>query len=58
MMFDVNDLKYVNDHLGHQQGDDLIVGSADIIKSALEAGEGSCFRIGGDEFAGSLSAIW
>lgn len=54
MMFDVNDLKYVNDHLGHQQGDDLIVGSADIIKSALEAGEGSCFRIGGDEFAGVL----
>ena len=54
MMFDVNDLKYVNDHLGHQRGDDLIVGSADIIKSALEAVEGSCFRIGGDEFAGVL----
>ncbi len=54
MMFDVNDLKYVNDHLGHQRGDELIVGSADIIKSALEAGKGSCFRIGGDEFAGVL----
>ena len=54
MMFDVNDLKYVNDHLGHQRGDELIVGSADIVKSALEAGEGSCFRIGGDEFAGVL----
>lgn len=54
MMFDVNDLKYVNDHLGHQRGDDLIVGSADIIKSALEAVEGSCYRIGGDEFAGIL----
>lgn len=54
MMFDVNDLKYVNDHLGHQRGDDLIVGSADIIKSALETVEGSCYRIGGDEFAGIL----
>ncbi len=54
MMFDVNDLKYVNDNLGHQRGDDLIVGSADIIRSALEAVEGSCFRIGGDEFAGVL----
>ncbi len=54
MMFDVNDLKYVNDHLGHQCGDELIVGSADIVKSALEAKEGSCFRIGGDEFAGVL----
>lgn len=54
MMFDVNDLKYVNDHLGHQCGDELIVGSADIIRSALEKGNGSCFRIGGDEFAGVL----
>ena len=54
MMFDVNDLKYVNDHLGHQRGDELIVGCADIIKCALEAAKGSCFRIGGDEFAGVL----
>lgn len=54
VMFDVNDLKYVNDHLGHQCGDELIVGSADIIKAAVEAEKGSCFRIGGDEFAGIL----
>lgn len=54
MMFDVNDLKYVNDHLGHQRGDALIVGSADIIKTALEKENGSCFRIGGDEFAGVM----
>lgn len=52
MMFDVNDLKYVNDHLGHQRGDALIVGSADIIQTALEKEGGTCFRIGGDEFAG------
>lgn len=54
MMFDVNDLKYVNDHLGHQRGDALIVGSADIIRTALEKEGGSCFRIGGDEFAGVM----
>lgn len=54
MMFDVNDLKYVNDHLGHQRGDALIVGSADIIRTALEKEGGSCFRIGGDEFAGII----
>lgn len=53
-MFDVNDLKYVNDHLGHQQGDELIVSSANIVKSVLEEENGSCFRIGGDEFAGVL----
>ncbi len=54
MMFDVNDLKYVNDHLGHQRGDELIVGCADIVKTALEKEDGTCFRIGGDEFAGVL----
>lgn len=54
MMFDVNDLKYVNDHLGHQRGDELIVGCADIVKTALEKEDGACFRIGGDEFAGGL----
>lgn len=54
MMFDVNDLKFVNDHFGHQRGDELIVGCADIIKTALEKESGACFRIGGDEFAGIL----
>lgn len=54
LMFDVNDLKYVNDHLGHQRGDELIVGCADIVKTALENEGGACFRIGGDEFAGVL----
>lgn len=52
VMFDVNDLKYVNDNLGHQRGDELIVGSANIVKNAMESEEGSVFRIGGDEFAG------
>ncbi len=54
VMFDVNDLKYVNDNLGHQRGDELIVGSANIIKNAIESEEGAVFRIGGDEFAGIL----
>ena len=55
VMFDVNDLKYVNDNLGHQRGDELIVGSANIIRNAMESEEGVVFRIGGDEFAGILS---
>lgn len=54
LMFDVNDLKYVNDNLGHQNGDNLIVGCADIIKSVLEQEGGACFRVGGDEFAGII----
>lgn len=55
IMFDVNDLKYVNDNLGHQKGDDMLVCSADLIKNALEPKQGACFRIGGDEFAVVLS---
>lgn len=48
VMFDVNDLKYVNDNMGHHQGDDMLVKSADIIRAAFEGHD--CFRIGGDEF--------
>lgn len=55
VMFDVNDLKYVNDNLGHQRGDELIVGSANIIRNAMESEEGVVFRIGGDEFSAILS---
>lgn len=55
VMFDVNDLKYVNDHLGHQCGDELIVGSANIVRNAVESEGGAVFRIGGDEFAGIFS---
>lgn len=55
VMFDVNDLKYVNDNLGHQKGDDMLVHCADLIRNAFEMKKGSCFRIGGDEFAVIIS---
>ena len=48
-MFDVNNLKAVNDTLGHAAGDNLILSEA----RALSAGfseVGKVFRIGGDEF--------
>lgn len=51
IMFDVNDLKYVNDHMGHHYGDTMLVKSAEIIRSAFENTHSECFRIGGDEFA-------
>lgn len=54
IMFDVNDLKLVNDNQGHQKGDELLVCSAEIIRTAVEAAEGTCYRIGGDEFVGVL----
>lgn len=55
IMFDVNDLKYVNDNLGHHCGDGMLIKSAEIIQSAFESLECECFRIGGDEFAVLLS---
>ncbi|MBD5128415.1 MAG: GGDEF domain-containing protein [Ruminococcaceae bacterium] len=49
VMFDVNDLKYVNDNLGHPLGDSMIKKAAEIVSGSFETDE--CFRIGGDEFA-------
>lgn len=55
VIFDVNDLKYVNDNMGHHYGDEMLVMSADLIRQSFEAVEGDCFRIGGDEFSVLLS---
>ena len=49
VVFDINGLKLVNDNLGHEQGDKLIMGIADVlIASFFDVGK--VYRIGGDEF--------
>ena len=53
-MFDVNGLKFVNDTFGHSEGDILIKSAATAIDTVFSE-YGSCFRIGGDEFAAVLS---
>lgn len=55
IMFDVNDLKFVNDNFGHQTGDNMLVKSATLIEDAFAGEQGECYRIGGDEFAVVLS---
>lgn len=55
IMFDVNDLKYVNDNFGHRTGDNMLVASAGLIEQAFVEQQGECYRIGGDEFAVLLS---
>ena len=50
MMFDVNGLKFVNDTFGHSEGDVLIKAASNAINSIFSK-YGTCFRIGGDEFA-------
>lgn len=48
-VLDINSLKHVNDSIGHEAGDELIIGAADII-SGVFSGSGKCYRTGGDEF--------
>lgn len=47
--FDVNYLKKVNDTYGHAEGDRHIIAAARILQESF-GGQGSCFRVGGDEF--------
>ena len=49
MYLDLDDFKHINDSLGHQYGDILL---QDISKavSRIEGIQGSCYRMGGDEF--------
>ncbi len=48
-MFDINNLKYVNDNIGHQMGDRMIIAASEVIKQVFSP-LGKCYRIGGDEF--------
>ncbi len=47
--FDVNNLKLMNDTLGHESGDYVIKRAADYIRSFTSDSD-YCFRMGGDEF--------
>lgn len=49
VQFDINNLKTVNDVLGHDAGDKHIINGAIIINNSFGA-IGECYRIGGDEF--------
>lgn len=49
MAADLNGLKFANDNFGHEAGDELIKGGADVLKKVLQQ-YGSIFRTGGDEY--------
>lgn len=52
---DVNGLKQVNDTLGHDAGDELIIAAGNVLKRSF--GEyGKVYRIGGDEFVAIINA--
>ncbi len=48
-MFDIDNLKYINDKYGHAKGDELIERFAEVLKSVFR-NQDIVARIGGDEF--------
>ena len=53
VVFDVNNLKYINDNFGHKAGDTLIKSACNLIMKNFVYS--SVFRIGGDEFVSVLT---
>ncbi|MBP5417332.1 MAG: response regulator [Clostridiales bacterium] len=49
MMIDLDSFKLVNDIYGHDMGDKVLFGFAQLIRNAVPAGS-TCGRLGGDEF--------
>ena len=56
MQFDLDKFKQVNDTLGHDAGDELLIETAQRIKRNLRENDLAA-RIGGDEFAAILTAV-
>lgn len=54
IIIDLDGLKKVNDSVGHEAGDYLIIGAAKILKESFRCNDTVC-RIGGDEFVILLS---
>jgi diguanylate cyclase (GGDEF)-like protein len=50
LVFDLDELKTINDTYGHPTGDEALQHVASMLTSGLRAGD-QAFRIGGDEFA-------
>lgn len=56
MLLDVDDLKYINDHFGHLEGDRALVNVAAVLKKHFR-GTDIIGRIGGDEFVALLPGM-
>lgn len=49
VLFDINNMKQINDNFGHEKGDQALKLCCRLIQNAFGP-QGSCYRIGGDEF--------
>ncbi|MCR4787867.1 MAG: GGDEF domain-containing protein [Lachnospiraceae bacterium] len=52
VIFDINNLKSINDEFGHEYGDEYIIGSCKLLCHVFK--HSPVFRIGGDEFVSIL----
>jgi diguanylate cyclase (GGDEF)-like protein len=57
VLCDMDNLKEINDTLGHQSGDEALVRVGESLRDAAEAVGGMVSRIGGDEFCMLLPAL-
>lgn len=57
VMLDINNLKHVNDTYGHDEGDDMLLSCAKILKRAYNKPNMKVYRIGGDEFVVIIDSI-
>lgn len=55
IVVDINGLKTINDHYGHEVGDKCIIGVATALKNVV--GVENSYRIGGDEFVAILNDV-
>lgn len=56
MMFDIDNLKDINDSYGHFAGDQVLKQKVDMVKKNIRRGD-TLFRWGGDEFIGILKDL-
>lgn len=57
LVFDLNDFKFVNDTLGHAEGDRVLVAFAAALRGGTRGAVDALFRTGGDEFVALLADI-
>ena len=57
MYADLDNFKYYNDTFGHDVGDIILCGFANIIKNICDENEGFAIRYGGDEFMMVINSI-
>lgn len=56
ILLDIDRFKFVNDTMGHDAGDALLIAMSERVTKAL-AGEGRLYRLGGDEFVAVMPGL-